>query len=401
MDKGALRTIATTSVVLAAVGAGLTLFVHAPSDDMAASEFHSLFLVTAVMIISHFGATLLFVMGLKGFSATFKGTYRWLVAGFVLLAFGFLQLPFINLFHFQETVWSRYGLVALPFVASVVSLYVGARGFAKLFGVRSILTSGWAVAGLTLVLSAASMFLPNATPNEPLPATTIQISKFFVALPALLNLWAAILGYQARKRAGSLFIPAMAWLALYLIMDSVCSLSGLAARLLQPGHNAAFDGGYMFILYALAGIVLVKAGVEFNKIRFGRDVVLPASEQTFFGRPRRAAATAGQGRLTDIITYTAGLASDTRAVDPILDELRSVTASVQPGQGFAPDQQQRLADTYLKLETYLSQQEKVRPISSEELRGSIQLQFAPILAQSPVFAQTARLVAAPSQAAAV
>ncbi len=386
MNKRALYILAGSSLGLALLAAALTFLIPSRGDgsDFA---FHSLFIISNIMVVAHFGGAVLFVWGLTGFSARFKAAYGWLVAGFVSLALGFTQLPLMNLLHWESSAWSRYGLIALPFIFSIVCLYVGTRGFARLFGVKNILTSPFAATGLAIVISALSVLLPNATPNIEMQTATIQISKFAVALPAIFNLWTAILSYQARRQAGSLYIPATAWLSAYLILDSVSSMAGVVARLVQPGQNIAFDAGYMYIGYALAGVVLLKAGIEFNKIAAGRDVLLPANEQTFFGRPKVAQTTGAGVVLPDVLVYAAGLTSNVKAVDPLLDELRLVTANHAIGTPFNTAEQQHIATAYLKLERYLSEQEPVRPIAREALRSTIQAHFAPTLAANPAFAQ--------------
>lgn len=384
MHNKALRTIAATSLAVALVGAIITLFVPTPAGA-AKTTFHALFFITTVMVITHFGAAILFTLGLTTFSKDTKRAYAWLVAGFVILALGFTQLPLQGLLHWEDSVWSRYGLIALPFVVSVVCIYAGARSFARLFGVKHPLTSLPVAIALSLGISVLSVLLPNAAPNIVLPETTIQVSKFALMLPATFNLWAAILAFQARKRAGALYVPATAWLAAYLALDSVSSMSGVVARLIQPGQNIGFDAGYMFILYAVAGVVLLKAGLAFNEIAPGRNAVAAASEVTFFGRPKTA--TTERGTLPDVLVYTAGLASDKEAVDPILEELRLVTANHTMDAPYNPAEQQRLAATYLQLETYLATQEPVRPVSGNDLQATVHSRFTAILTENPVFAQ--------------
>lgn len=382
-----LQAIAGISLGMALLGATLTLFVPTPSGTIA-SMFHPLFFISTVMVLTHFGGALLFVLGLRGFSKESKHAYAWLVAGFVTLALGFIQLPLVHLLHWQSSAWSQYGLVALPFVVSVICIYNGARLFARLFGVKNILTSVPLAIMLALIASALSMLLPNAAPNIPMPKTTIEISKFSIMLPAAFNLWAAILAFQARKRAGALYVPATAWLATYLIINSFGSLSGVVVRLFQPGQNFAFDAGYMYILYAVAGIVLLRAGLVFSAISSGQHIPSTTEEVTFFGRPKVADVSTGPRTLPDILIYTAGLASNKQAVSLILDELRLVTATHTANTPFSSVEQERLAAAYLQLETYLAKQEAVRSVSSAELRTRIHNHYSAVLTENPTFTRS-------------
>lgn len=384
MNKKLLRAIAGGTLILAVVAAVLTLFMPAPSE-LSATTFHTLFFITTFMIITHFGGALLFVLGLRGFSVHLKRTYGWLVTGFVMLALGLIQIPFLSIFRLETSFWSTYGFVSIPFVVCIVCLYVGARGFAKLFGVKNILMSPWAAVGLALFISILSVPLPSIVPAN-LPVATLAISKFGAILPATFNLWTAILSYKARKQAGSLYIPATAWLATYFILDSACSMLGVVFRYVDPASNSAFDSGYLYIGYAIAGIALLKAAIEFNKIAEGRDTLLLPQQQTFFGRPKNAGPVSTVS-LPDVLTYVAGLSSSMNTIDPLLDDMRVVTANHEAGTPFDLIEQKRLATTYLRLERYLAETEPVRSITREELQATIESRFGPVLTENTVFTQ--------------
>lgn len=384
MDKRVLRNIIVVTVMLAAAVALLTLLIPSP-HDIAASSFHSLCFITSITIIAHFGGAFLFVLGLRGFSTQFKAAYIGLVIGFATLAIGLIQLPVFAIFHLNNTSWAS--IVAVPFVISLLSLYIGARGFARLFGVRSWLSRAWIAIPALFVIAGLTMLIPPA-PHDPAISSdmAVQLGKISLVIPAGFATWTAILAFQARKRAGSLYIPATAWLAIYLGLDSLNSIVGVVVRMVQPDQVELFNNGYLYIVYAVSGLVLLKAGLEFNKIRFGRDVVLLPTEQTFFGRPKNV-ETGEKGGLADILTYMAGLASDQEAIDPILDELRLVTVNLEAGRSLDADQQERLAEVQLRLENYLAEQEPIRPVDRQKLRESIRNQFAPLLQQNPIFAQ--------------
>lgn len=388
MNNNQLKVISLSTLALAVVASLLTLLVPAPAG-IDPSAFRSLFFITTFLIVTHFGGALLFWLGLKGFTPSFKAAYRWLVLGFIMLALGFVQLPVVVLLNASDSAWSRYGLVAIPFMASVVFIYIGVRGFAKLFGVRSVLTSAWKAFGLALIVASFSLLLPHNNPNVNVAESTILISLFAGMLPSAFNLWTVILCYQTRKQAGSLYAAATAWLFVYLAIDSASSIFGFVARLFEPGQSIVFETGIGYILYAIAGVVLLKAGVEFNKISITQPSSVPVGEQSFFGKPKNIRVTTES--LTDIVLYAAGLSSNVQAIDPILEEVRMVTADHSAGQAFNDLQQQRLADVYLRIEAYLSSQEPVRPVGSVELRGQIKTKFSGLLQQNPIFVQTAAL----------
>jgi hypothetical protein len=84
--------------------------------------------------------------------------------------------------------------------------------------------------------------------------------------------------------------------------------------------------------------------------------------------------------------------SNVAAIDPILDDIRIVTAKMRSpasGVGAALDasQLQSLASVYRKLESYLVEQEQVRVFTKDTLRESVKAQFASSLAAYPQFWQ--------------
>jgi hypothetical protein len=75
--------------------------------------------------------------------------------------------------------------------------------------------------------------------------------------------------------------------------------------------------------------------------------------------------------LLDLVTYTAGLASNSTDIDPALDKVRSITASLAPGQQPSAADNQVLTQVYLQIEQYLITKESLRTFTKQELRARI------------------------------
>jgi len=73
--------------------------------------------------------------------------------------------------------------------------------------------------------------------------------------------------------------------------------------------------------------------------------------------------------MLDMVTYAAGLVSNARAVDPLLDKVRAISAGLGPGQQPQPGQIRTLVHVYLALAEYLGTKEPLRAFSKEELRA--------------------------------
>lgn len=377
-----INHLAYTSFGISAGISLLTLLIPTP-NGYASGPFHSLCCILAFMIAEYIGAALLFFVELREFTEQLQRAYRLFVAGFLLLAIGYTQLPLIPLLNGEDTPWVMYGGIAIPFFAGVACVYLSIRGFAKLFQVRSIFMSLWATAAIVLAVSTLSMLVPNGAPNIPVAQTVLQASKFTNTIPLVLVVASCVLCYKARQRAGSAYIPALAWLFLCLVVDAASGIGGFIVRFIQPGNNPLFINGLVYSAYVVNSVILLKAAVEFNKIKYGRDTLLPPDEQTFFGKP--FAPQSHEKSVADVITYLAGFASDARAIDPILDDMRIMTATRDPGP-FSEQEQIRLAHVYIGLARYLADEDPVRRYTQDELRAILQTRFATVLGQNKAFA---------------
>ena len=72
--------------------------------------------------------------------------------------------------------------------------------------------------------------------------------------------------------------------------------------------------------------------------------------------------------ILDAVTYAAGLVSNSDAIDPILDDVRGITAKLQPGEVPSEEDTQALINTYLQIEQYLVTKEAIRAFAKEDLR---------------------------------
>lgn len=81
-------------------------------------------------------------------------------------------------------------------------------------------------------------------------------------------------------------------------------------------------------------------------------------------------------RQLDTIMYMASLASRPKEIDPILDTVRAVTASLPPGGQLTPAQQQSLKEVERRLAIYLTRDEPLRVFTLATLQERIEARFA-------------------------
>lgn len=77
------------------------------------------------------------------------------------------------------------------------------------------------------------------------------------------------------------------------------------------------------------------------------------------------------GTILELTNYAASLASNLESIDPFLDEVRRITASVKPGESPTASDNEALISVYLHIEEYLITKEPVRSFSKEGLRAHI------------------------------
>ena len=75
--------------------------------------------------------------------------------------------------------------------------------------------------------------------------------------------------------------------------------------------------------------------------------------------------------ILDVVTYVASLASNPDDIDPMLDKMRAITASLGPNQELSKADEQTLLQVYRQIEEYLVTKEPIRTFTKEELRTRI------------------------------
>lgn len=73
----------------------------------------------------------------------------------------------------------------------------------------------------------------------------------------------------------------------------------------------------------------------------------------------------------DMITRAAGLASNPRDIDPLLDDVRAVTSKLRPGDSPTASEETKLLTAYLHIEQYLTTREPIRVFTKQELRSKV------------------------------
>jgi hypothetical protein len=90
--------------------------------------------------------------------------------------------------------------------------------------------------------------------------------------------------------------------------------------------------------------------------------------KNFFGEEKQTLAA---GTVLDLITNTAGLASNPSEIDPLLDKVRTISSRMSPGQGISSADEAALFGVYLQIEQYMTTKEPIRNFAQTELRSRL------------------------------
>ncbi|HSW98698.1 MAG TPA: hypothetical protein VLF71_02580 [Candidatus Saccharimonadales bacterium] len=368
------RLLATATVALSVLLSLVTFLAPTPSGQWAAG-FHIQFLEGVVTAVLFLGASAILLLGLRGFTPKFKLSYAAVCAGYSLISLSSLQIPLLTLVtpKITDLAWVSSGAIVLPFVVSSWLLFVGTRGFARLFGANGPATWRW----LVLVISVAGAVLAVVLPHA---AWDGQTERGFdgtvggVTITMVPVIFAAIAAYRARSRASAEYAPFLGGIAFVSLCATLSPLFELlAAYVLHNGIEVITDGAMLVPLVA-AGASLLYVAVQFSDQLAAGEQAVPEPDAT---------PGADTGRLAiEAIVCVAQLASSPQAIDPLLDNMRVITTNLAPGQALTPGQQATLLAVYQKLEAYLATQEPIRRRAPQEIRTIVQHSLPPTLASS-------------------
>lgn len=314
-----------------------------------------------------FGAAVIFLGGLTNYKAG-RGAYRALAFGMLSFSLLFGQTSVWAVRDLWNSAWATSGSGVATLVAAVVFMYVAAQRFAKILQVRSIVANLWFTLPLAAAASAGMGIFAHYYIKYHIAGADIYVGC--CACGAVFMTCAAMLIFKVSRSIGGAYQQAMWWLAFGLAVFALACWHETITTLWFNNGSTYTDYGYYLVPWTIAGTVLLYSAYRFR---------------------RMTAYVSGQGApvvaLTnddyiDSIVAVAGLASRPEAIDPILDDLRDITAAQEPDVAFSPSQQQRLLSIYRRLEAYLSADEPLRTVSRDELLGRVTPPFRGLLEQS-------------------
>lgn len=361
------RILIWGTILLTVVLSLLALLVPTPAGIPAGIDFHHLLIVNIVMACTHISGALLLLTNLDVYKAKLRRAYIVMSIGVLIIGASTLQILIISLFN-GWTNTSLAGILSsltiLLYLLSGIVLYIAVRSFARLVGVKHPLTRAWVVLPGAIVVAA----LVSLAPHPPLPPGTPEAAfDAFVGIffwSGSLMLFAGWLALNVRRHAGAHYSHAMTWLARALIVSALLLLyGGVRTAMLNTADNLVLSV-FSYILAMASGLMWMRAGYAFALTKYYNEDV-PLLGQLF---GKSAAGSTEPRTVIDMVIYAAGLVSNSQEIDPLLDDVRAVTAKLKPGASPSPSDTKQLVGVYLKLEQYLMNKEAIRTFTQHELR---------------------------------
>jgi len=323
---------------------------------MDENEYHTTLSFTVVSVTYSLGGALLFLLGLKGFTKAFRRVYYSICAGLSIQVLGILYYAYATINGSVKT--DIFLLVAeIPLIVGMIVVYIGFVKYARLLGINSLLTKLWLVAlGFTLVMVVV-WFLPHRTDGDARNELLFDLAHVLQAVELLLYLVVSTIIGQIRNSTSPLYGRSLMWFRWFC-------LTVFTATLVLFGQDyirlySWINTSAMSLLYILSNMFTTASAYDFNKI-----ARLQVTQSTY------------NNSLLDSVIFLGSLASNVKDVDPILDEVRSITAQHVKDTPLTADETHRLQQVYKDLEDYLVTREQLRTFDRKGLGELIQERFS-------------------------
>jgi hypothetical protein len=370
-DNKSHVTKLTWLIVGLAFGLSSLTLLTAPRGQTTPGAFYVSLLMSTIVALLHFGIPIIFWYGLKNFQSGLRAAYKTICLGIIILGLAHLQQPIISMLDQWNSWWVRGGFIALPYFLAVIWIFVGVSKFAKLVRVGGWITRLWPVLGLTLLTAVAAAFLPHVDVEVPQEEfmLTLALSGWDVAFSAC----AGLVVLKIKRQTSLLYTHALGWFLLAWQTLTLAFFLYVVSILVFPVDHWYEDYSVAMVPFLASALLMVKAGHAF--VMIGRPVSMRYFTK-FFGAQPKNAVQAAKSSPIDLIVYMTTQVSSPQDIDPILDELRDITSRLpinhDSGEQLLSEQSQiRLAQVYLKIETYLLTQERLRVFTQESIRNSI------------------------------
>lgn len=294
-------------------------------------------------------ATLLFLTSLRAFRKELKIAYTLLAIGILLFGMPQMQLPLNNIITVDPLKLSWF-IVTTSLVGAII-MFLAIVKFVRLLHIRTPWSSLVLIGLSALILAFLSSFLPHA-PLEGISEITLDgIFATFVA-SGTLCVATGINALRIKRALAAKYQTAMTWLAAATFVAAFGCLHETIVK--QVPYFSQFEIYFSYGLtlwpFLLTALLFLLASLSFRQ-----------TSQEALRIPENAS-------YLDIVTYAAQLASNPVDIDAILDKVRALTATHEPGTKLSATDEATLVTVYLQIEKYLTTKDPLRAFAKDSLR---------------------------------
>ncbi|HWY79155.1 MAG TPA: hypothetical protein VNW29_02240 [Candidatus Sulfotelmatobacter sp.] len=261
-----ITLISFLTIFIALTIAIISFGMPIPQSAVPSIAFHVQLAVAIIMGILYIGDVVLFLLGLKRFTAQFKITYFLICIGFLFLAVAQIQLPIFQALNFWNNPWVLKEGIQIPYIVGGIIIYAGVRKFSKLIALKTPLNS-WLIFSFIVVVITLFIFVMRdfLYPYRPGRNITLGIPFVFVLFPPIILTLVTILILKIKQKASSSYTNALAWFFMGMATLSIAQWQIVLFSII--GFDTFWvNQGFFQLVYMFSGLTLLKSGHAFNKI---------------------------------------------------------------------------------------------------------------------------------------
>lgn len=366
----------------ALLAAGLSYFIPVVGsvDDPTATHWRMVFtMVLATLITS---SAVWFMVSLRQFKVSLRKAYILLGVGLICFSLAMLQVAVIALLDEWNSAWATGGGLLLIFVLGTFFMHLSMRQLARTLEMKGILTSLWAVGGISIVVAVISWAVSTQLLQYNLDG--IAIYEGAMGWAGAYAACAALLAHQIKKVIGPRYNNAIRWQTWAFVAFTLGAIHEIVTTWYLTTGDWYEDYGVYLWGFIGAAVLFLRASYEFRLLTAREDNAGTATVTT-------------DRDYIDSLIAVANLASNPRAIDPIMDDMRVITSSLPKDGLLSGSQKSQLVTVYRKLEDYLMCQDPLRTYAQNEVREQVKPGFMLVL-KTGVIPATPAPEARPEQA---
>jgi len=275
-----------------------------------------------------------------------------------------LQLAIIAVLDAWESAWATGGALLGFFVLGTFFMHLSMRQLARPLEVKGWLTSVWIVGGISLGVAVASWAASTKLLQYDLEGITFYEAAMGWA--GAYATFAALLAWKIRRNIGPRYSTALRWQTMAFVAFVLGAIHEIVTTWFLTTGDWYEDYGVYLWGFIASAVLFLRASYEFRLLTAHQDNAVVATATT-------------DRDYIDSLVAVANLASNPRAIDPIMDDMRVITSSLPQDGALSGSQRSQLVTVYRKLEEYLTHRDPLRTYTQDEVREQVKPGFMLVL----------------------